>query len=177
MALKQKTAGHAGAWLSSDRRRKPRGDMTTLLLTHPACLGHDTGDLHPECADRLKAIMHILEHEDFFYLARDEAPPATPEQLLRAHSRAHIDRVLGAIPTDGGYYEFDTDTVASAGTGEAALRSAGAVCAAVDEVVAGRARNVFCAVRPPGHHAGRESVEGFCLFSNAAIGALHARDV
>lgn len=149
--------------------------MTTLLITHPACLGHDTGDLHPECADRLKAIAHMLEHEDFFYLDRDEAPLATREQLLRAHPAEHIDRVLGSIPREG-VYEFDNDTVASPGTGDAALRSVGGACAAVDEVMAGRSRNVFCAVRPPGHHAGRNAVEGFCFFSNAAIAALHARD-
>jgi len=149
--------------------------MTTLLLSHPDCLEHDTGELHPECADRLKAITHILEHEDFFYLARDAAPEATLEQLLRAHTQAHVDRVLGSIPKAGDYHEFDSDTVASSGSGAAALRAAGAVCAAIDDVMAGGSRNAFCAVRPPGHHAGRDSVEGFCLFSNAAIGALHAR--
>jgi acetoin utilization deacetylase AcuC-like enzyme len=149
--------------------------MTTLLLSHPACLEHDTGDLHPECADRLKAITRILEHEDFFYLSRDEAPRATDEQLLRAHTPEHIARIMAAIPQDG-YHEFDNDTVASPGSGEAALRSAGAICAAIDDVLGGSSRNAFCAVRPPGHHAGRASVEGFCLFSNAAIGALHARE-
>jgi acetoin utilization deacetylase AcuC-like enzyme len=149
---------------------------TTLLITHSACLKHDTGEFHPECADRLKAIMHVLEHEDFFYLNRDEAPLGTREQLLRAHPAEHIDRVLAAIPADG-YHEFDNDTVASPGTGEAALRSIGGACAAVDEVMTDRSRNVFCAVRPPGHHAGRETVEGFCLFSNAAVAALYARDV
>ena len=149
--------------------------MTTLLLSHPACLEHDTGDLHPECSDRLKAITRILENEDFFYLSRDEAPRATEEQLRRAHTPEHIARVLEAIPKDG-YHEFDNDTVASPGSGEAALRSAGSVCAAIDDVLGGHSRNAFCAVRPPGHHAGRATVEGFCLFSNAAIGALHARD-
>ncbi|PWC42815.1 histone deacetylase family protein [Azospirillum sp. TSO22-1] len=150
--------------------------MTTLLLSHPACLEHDTGDLHPECADRLTAITRILEHEDFFYLSRDEAPRATEDQLRLGHSAAHVARVLGAIPAEG-WHEFDSDTVASPGSGEAALRSAGAVVAAIDEVLGGRSRNAFCAVRPPGHHAGRETVEGFCLFSNAAIGALYARRV
>jgi len=148
--------------------------MTTLLLSHPACLEHDTGDLHPECADRLKAITRILEHEDFFYLSRDEAPRATEEQLRLAHTPEHVARVLAAIPAEG-WHEFDSDTVASPGSGEAALRSVGAVVAAIDEVMGGRSRNAFCAVRPPGHHAGRETVEGFCLFSNAAIGALYAK--
>ena len=150
--------------------------MTTLLLSHPACLEHDTGDLHPECADRLTAITRILEHEDFFYLSRDEAPRATEEQLCLAHPAEHVARVLSSIPAEG-YHEFDSDTVASPGSGEAALRSVGAVIAAIDEVLGGRSRNAFCAVRPPGHHAGRRTVEGFCLFSNAAIGALYARKV
>ncbi|MTJ82427.1 MAG: histone deacetylase family protein [Telmatospirillum sp.] len=149
--------------------------MTTLLLTHPACLGHDTGPYHPECADRLVAITHILEHEDFLFLQRDEAPKATTEQLLRAHSMDHIDHVFGLLPGAGEIGQIDDDTFISAGSGEAALRAAGAVCAAVEEVAAKRCRNAFCAVRPPGHHAERSAAMGFCLFSNTAIGALHAQ--
>jgi acetoin utilization deacetylase AcuC-like enzyme len=150
--------------------------MSTVLYTHSACLDHDTGEFHPECADRLKAINHILEHEDFIYLPREEAPRATREQILRAHTETHYRRVMDAVPQQG-LVELDGDTILSPGSGEAALRSAGAVCAAVDEVATGRSRNAFCAVRPPGHHAEREAAMGFCLFSNAAIGALHARDV
>ncbi|HIJ39346.1 MAG TPA: histone deacetylase family protein [Rhodospirillaceae bacterium] len=150
--------------------------MTTLLLSHPACLRHDTGEFHPETAERLAAILHMLEHEDFIYLARGDAPPATREQLLRAHSQAHIDRILGSVPAEGCYIELDSDTILSSTSGEAILRSAGAACYAIDEVMTGRIRNVFCAVRPPGHHAEREQAGGFCLFSNAAIAALHARD-
>lgn len=150
--------------------------MTTLLLTHPACLDHETGDYHPESPDRLRAINHILEHEDFSFLARDEAPRATTQQLLRAHSMEHIDHILSLVPEAGEIHPIDEDTFVSTRSGEAALRAAGAVCAAVEEVAAGRCRNAFCAVRPPGHHAERSVAMGFCLFSNAAIGALHARD-
>jgi acetoin utilization deacetylase AcuC-like enzyme len=150
--------------------------MTTLLLTHPACLLHETGDYHPECADRLKAITHILEHEDFLFLLRDEAPRVTTQQLLRAHSMDHIDHIFSVIPEDGELYQIDDDTVVSSRSGEAALRAAGAVCSAIDEVSGRRCRNAFCAVRPPGHHAETSTAMGFCLFSNAAIGALHARD-
>ena len=151
--------------------------MTTLLLSHPACLRHDTGELHPENAERLAAIMHVLEHEDFLYLARGEAPLASREQLLRAHTPAHVDRILGSVPAEGCYIELDSDTIISGSSGEAILRAAGASCSAIDEVMTGQIRNVFCAVRPPGHHAERETPGGFCLFSNAAIAALHARDV
>ncbi|MEI6560212.1 MAG: histone deacetylase family protein [Rhodospirillaceae bacterium] len=150
--------------------------MPTLLFTHSACVKHDTGEYHPECADRLQAILHILDHEDFYYLLREEAPRATADQLLRAHSQAHIDHILASVPEDDSIVELDSDTFLSRHSGEAALRAAGAVVAAVDEVAAGRCRNAFCAVRPPGHHAEPESAMGFCLFSNAAIGALHARD-
>jgi len=139
--------------------------MNTLLLTHPVCLQHDTGELHPECADRLKAIMHVLEHEEFCYLARDEAPLVTMEQLTRAHPQRYIDHILSVVPKPGEEYQVDDDTFMSAMSGEAALRAAGAVCAAVDEVSAGRAVNAFCAVRPPGHHAEREAAMGFCLFA------------
>ena len=150
--------------------------MTTLFLSHPACLRHDTGEYHPECAERLAAIMNVLEHEDFIYMARGSAPLATREQLLRAHPASYIDRILGTVPAEGCYIELDSDTILSGTSGEAILRSAGAGCAAVDEVMTGKINNVFCAVRPPGHHADKESPGGFCLFSNAAIAALHARD-
>lgn len=150
--------------------------MTTLLLTHPACLQHETGEYHPECADRLKAINHILENEDFSFLLRDEAPRVTTQQLLRAHSMEHIDHILSIIPGNGEIHRIDDDTFVSSHSGEAALRAAGAVCAAVEEVAGKRCRNAFCAVRPPGHHAERAAAMGFCLFSNAAIGALHARE-
>jgi acetoin utilization deacetylase AcuC-like enzyme len=148
--------------------------MNTLLLSHPVCLRHDSGPHHPESADRLKAIMQALEAEEFSYLIRETAPKATREQLLRAHSAAYIDHIFGMLPPPGEYREIDDDTVISCHSGEAALYAAGAVCAAVDEVAAGHCHNAFCAVRPPGHHAERDGTSGFCLFNNAAVGALHA---
>ncbi len=150
--------------------------MTTLLFSHPACLDHDTGEFHPENADRLRAITRILEHEEFSFLIHAQAPEATIEQLLRAHPLEHIEDILGPVPEGEAYRYLDQDTVISRNTREAALRSAGAVCAAVDAVMSGEARNAFCIVRPPGHHAEPDAAMGFCLFSNAAIGALHARD-
>jgi acetoin utilization deacetylase AcuC-like enzyme len=149
--------------------------MPTLLLTHPVCLEHDTGSFHPECPDRLKAVMGALEREEFALLHRDVAPHATTQQLLLAHTMAHIDHVLGSVPRSDSHHHLDPDTVLSANSGEAALRAAGAVCAAVDAVAARQARNAFCAVRPPGHHAERDQAMGFCLFNNIAVGALHAR--
>jgi acetoin utilization deacetylase AcuC-like enzyme len=148
--------------------------MNTVLFTHPACLEHDTGPGHPECSDRLRAILAALEAEQFHFLDRRDAPRAAIEQIARVHKRAYIDEVLATVPSQG-YAGLDPDTVVSPGSGEAALRAAGAVCAAVDAVARGEARNAFCAVRPPGHHAESGLAMGFCLFNNVAIGAAHAR--
>ncbi|NWG47103.1 MAG: histone deacetylase family protein, partial [Alphaproteobacteria bacterium] len=107
-------------------------------------------------------------------------PRAARESLLRAHSAAHVDAVLDRVAEADGAgraLPIDPDTAVSAGSGEAALRAAGAVLAAVDAVLAGEAVRAFCAIRPPGHHAERVGAMGFCLFGNVAIGALHARAV
>jgi acetoin utilization deacetylase AcuC-like enzyme len=148
--------------------------MTTLLYTHPACLDHDTGPGHPECSDRLRAVMAALEAEEFASLERRSAPRATLDQIAAVHDRRYVEAVLAAIPVEG-HVLLDGDTTASPGSGEAALRAAGALVAAIDAVMAGEAANAFCAVRPPGHHAESDQAMGFCLFNNVAIGAEHAR--
>ncbi|MFQ5984874.1 MAG: histone deacetylase family protein [Alphaproteobacteria bacterium] len=148
--------------------------MPTLLFTHSACLDHDNGPTHPERPDRLRAVLNALEGPAFAGLERREAPEAERTQLTRVHPDAYVDRVLEAVPTDGRVH-LDPDTAVSPGSREAALRAAGAMCAAVDAVAAGEARNAFCAVRPPGHHAEPSRAMGFCLFNNVAIGAEQAR--
>ncbi len=148
--------------------------MNTALFTHPACISHDTGLGHPESPERLKAVLSALETEQFYLLDRREAPLAEIEQITRVHHRTYVDHVLASIPKDG-YAGLDPDTIVSPGSGEAALRAAGALIGAVDAVVTGEIRNAFCAVRPPGHHAESNLAMGFCLFNNVAIGAAHAR--
>jgi acetoin utilization deacetylase AcuC-like enzyme len=147
--------------------------MNTLLFTHSACIEHDPGTHHPECPDRLRAVMHAFEAEAFQLLDRREAPRAEVDQIARVHERDYVHAVLDAIPAEG-RRALDGDTHVSPGSGEAALRAAGACCAAVDAVIAGEARNAFCAVRPPGHHAEQAVAMGFCLFNNVAVGAAHA---
>ncbi len=148
--------------------------MTTLLYTHAACLEHDPGSFHPESPDRLRAVLAALEAPEFAPLERREAPSAAIDDIARAHSRAFVEAVLAAVP-ERGHAGLDPDTILSPRSGEAALRAAGAACAAVDAVVGGEADNAFCAVRPPGHHAEPDRAMGFCLFNNIAIGALRAR--
>ena len=149
--------------------------MTTLVFTHPACSEHDPGAYHPECPARLAAVLEALRAEDLKGLEWREAPRAGVEQLELAHPRDYVDRILGSVP-EAGRYALDADTSLSPGSGEAALRAAGALSAAVDAVMAGQGANAFCAVRPPGHHAEPSRAMGFCLFNNVAIGALHARE-
>src|SRR5262249_35291184 len=150
--------------------------MTTLLLADEACIGHDPGPGHPEGPERLKAVLARLEGSEFVALQRRAAPPAQVEQIARVHAQPYVEHVLRAIPSSG-YVGFDPDTIVSKGSGEAALRAAGAVTAAVDAVMAGDAHNAFCAVRPPGHHAEAARAKGFCLFNNVAVGAEQARTV
>jgi acetoin utilization deacetylase AcuC-like enzyme len=147
----------------------------TLLIGHPSFLEHDTGDFHPERPDRLRAVTAALADEEFSGLARLVAPAATIEQLTRVHPQNYVDAILGIRPPEGELVHVDGDTVMSAGSANAARHAAGAVIAAVDGVLKGRARTAFAAVRPPGHHATPDVPGGFCLFNNVAIGAMHAR--
>lgn len=150
--------------------------MTTWLITHPSCLEHDTGPDHPESAARLQAVLAALEAPEFQFLQRQEAPPATIDQLARVHDRAYVEKTLASIPEEG-MLMLDGDTVVCPRSGVAALHAAGALCMAVDAVMANEAERVFCAVRPPGHHAEADKAMGFCLFNNVAVGAAHARAV
>ena len=149
----------------------------TLLITHKACLEHDTTANHPESADRLRAIDTALNGDGFQSLSRNDAPQASIEQIERVHPRRHIETIeLASQQAGTGAPVFlDADTVLSSGSFEAALRAAGAVCAGVDAVLAGDTGNAFCATRPPGHHAEPAKAMGFCLFNNVAIGARHAQ--
>jgi acetoin utilization deacetylase AcuC-like enzyme len=148
--------------------------MTTLLLTHPDCLLHDTGYGHPENADRLRAINDALASPSFNELKREAPPLADLADIERVHPKAYIEMVRASIPKRDHKF-LDADTIVSPGSWNAALRAVGAALHAVDQVVAGKADNAFCAVRPPGHHAEPSRAMGFCLFSTVAIAAEHAR--
>ena len=147
--------------------------MTTLLYTHPSSLEHDAGPGHPESPARIRAIEAAFAQDGLAGVLRREPPRASREQLERVHDAGFVEQILAAVPATG-YRRIDADTVMSPGSGEAALRAAGAACAAVDAVLAGEAANAFCALRPPGHHAEPTRAMGFCLFNNVAIGARHA---
>ncbi len=135
------------------------------------------GTWHPECPARLAAIQDQLIISGLApYLAYVDAPEAPLQAVARAHDAAYLEDLRRRIP-EHGYASLDPDTWMNPSTWPAALRSAGAVLAATDQVVARTLDNAFCAVRPPGHHARRAAAMGFCLLNNVAIGVLHALEV
>ncbi len=146
----------------------------TILVTHAAALAHDMGPGHVERAERLRAVLATLDDARFASLARIEAPLASQEALLRAHTSEHLSRLARAAPKEG-YARLGPDVSMNHATHEAALRAAGGALAAVAAVMRDEAKNAFVAMRPPGHHATRDKAMGFCFFNNAAVAALHAR--
>ena len=150
--------------------------MRGALSTHVACLGHDTGSGHAECAERLRVVLRALEHPDFVPLLREAAPVATVEQLCRVHAREYVETLLALQVPAGTLMQLDEDTLVGPGSVTAALRAAGGAVAAVDAVMEGWAQAAFVAVRPPGHHAEPAHAMGFCLFNSVAVAAHRARD-
>ncbi len=164
----------------------------TCVITSPKCLGHVT--TNQESAGRLEVLVGptgVLRASEFQAVEFvEECPPARLVDVTRVHDFEYVNKLRaqcealepGAAPKPLAHpHGDDLDTQLSRGTFVAAMHAAGAVTMAVDRVIAGEARNVFCAVRPPGHHAGPSGLEhansqGFCLLNNVAIGAAYAMD-
>src|SRR2546421_1815640 len=161
--------------------------MTTALIYDPVFLEHITPANHPEQPQRLQVAMDVLQALN--WLERDGlvqlAPRAASEDELAAvHEREYIRKVEAAArkvtedSAKGGRKTrfFATDTYVSAKSYEAAIKAAGAPLTAIDAIMNGEVENAYCLVRPPGHHAVRETAMGFCLFNNVAVAARYAID-
>ncbi|MDR5865824.1 histone deacetylase family protein [Halomonas koreensis] len=149
--------------------------MITAYLTHPHCHLHHMGPEHPESPHRLEAIRARLMRAGLLQQAmQGDAPEASEEQLARVHPLRHLRALEKCLP-EAGIVPLDGDTLMNPDSLLAARHAAGAVVRGVDQVFRRQADNVFCAVRPPGHHAEATDAMGFCFYNNVAVGAAHAR--
>jgi acetoin utilization deacetylase AcuC-like enzyme len=145
--------------------------MTPLaIIAAPDLDHHNTPPWHPERKERIPAVLASFADAGLVEAARLVAPrAATIEEVSRVHSASLIDDIRQICAVGGG--QIDADTYASAGSYETALLAAGSGLTAIDELRSGRATSAFCCLRPPGHHATRNTAMGFCLFNSIAVAA------
>jgi acetoin utilization deacetylase AcuC-like enzyme len=146
------------------------------IVTHPAFLEHDMGAGHPESPERLRAILLRLESSGTMsMLTRIDPRKAGNEWITRIHDLAYVQRLEDKAPSTG-YASLDPDTSMSPGSLNAAYLAAGGAMAAVDAIMDNQVDQVFCAVRPPGHHAEANRAMGFCLLNHVAIAARYIQE-
>lgn len=148
--------------------------MRLALLSHPDCMLHNLDKSHPEKPERVMVIQEAIEHSNFSdNIDTIVAPLVSKKNLYRAHQKSQVDYLFSNSPV-AGKFKIDDDTGMNKHTLQAARRAAGAVVKAVDLVLEKAYNQVFCNIRPPGHHATRNDAQGFCFFNNIAVGVLHA---
>ena len=142
------------------------------VVYHPATRFHQPGAGHPERPDRIIAVLEALRAPTIAAAVDpSEATPATPDQLLTVHTRAHIDRLIALDARGGG--PLDADTFLGPSSWESVLASAGVALGAVTKGL--ETGTAFGATRPPGHHALGDRAMGFCFVNNVVLAARHAQ--
>lgn len=142
----------------------------------PAFLEHEMGKGHPESPDRLRAIQARVTETGLLKALISIAPQRASEDWIRKiHAPSYVEFVKSRSPSEG-YASLDPDTSLSPGSLKAAFLAAGGAMTGVDSMMRGEVDRVFCAVRPPGHHAEANRAMGFCIFNNIAIAARYAQE-
>lgn len=149
--------------------------MQTGFFTTKSYIEHQTGNGHPECSDRVSAIISTIKKKNPSGLKIIDTPKLNQDVIRLAHSNEYINFVNTSFPQTGLKF-LDADTIISPGSNKASLDAVSAVINAIDMVKNKKIKNAFCAIRPPGHHAEKNKAMGFCIFNNVAIGANYLID-
>lgn len=148
--------------------------MTTYIYKNDYCLMHASEGDHPEHALRIERILEELRKPEYSKLVFVDSEKADEEMLALAHSKSYLMQLGNMLPHLKEVTYLDPSTLGNKHTLNAALYSVGMVRQAVDDVISMKANNAFCLTRPPGHHAKRSRLGGFCVVNNIAIAALYA---
>ncbi len=146
--------------------------MTTCIFTSNFSIQHDTGPGHPECPERIPAILASLKKIQSQKLIWKEIGSFDEKYIELTHSQKYLEKINQSFPKEDLVF-LDGDTIVSKGSKKAAYDAVGGVINAIDAVMNQEFDNAFCVVRPPGHHAEKEQAMGFCIFNNVAIGATY----
>ncbi len=146
--------------------------MTTCIFTSNYSIKHDTGPGHPECPERIPAILTGLKKIQSQKLIWREIGSFDEKYIELTHSKKYLEKINQSFPKEDLVF-LDGDTIVSKGSKKAAYDAVGAIINAIDAVMNQEFDNAFCVVRPPGHHAEKEHAMGFCIFNNVAVGATY----
>ena len=144
------------------------------VYSHSACLSKENGEGHPERKERLESILDSIQRIDDISIDLKEAPIAQYSDINLVHPQSYLDDIFSMIPSQGLVgveKEPYADTLLCPNSKEAILRACGSGISASKDLMSGNSKRVFCAVRPPGHHAETSRVNGFCFINNAAVAA------
>ena len=146
--------------------------MTTCIFSSNSSIRHDTGPGHPECPERIPAILTGLKKIQSQKLIWREIGSFDEKYIELTHSKKYLEKINQSFPKEDLVF-LDGDTIVSKGSKKAAYDAVGAIINAIDAVMNQEFDNAFCVVRPPGHHAEKEQAMGFCIFNNVAVGATY----